>query len=295
MLGDSFAVSRLRRMTMFLQQLFNGLSVGSIYALMAVGYSLIYSLLNFTNFAHSLTVTLGAFVAFFVTSTALQNLTVGILAAVAVAGAAAMLIQKTAYSPLLKKNVRRIYLTIAGLGTVTIGENLMIIGFTGRFRAYPVNFSSDMISIFGASVGEVDLIIFLLSVVALVAVEILIQKTRFGLAIRGASYDLNTTAIMGVNIQRLILTVFLVAGSLAGLAGALLGAKYTAYPTLGASMTNKAFVSAVVGAMILGIGETMIAGYISSSLRDLFAYMMLVIILIVRPVGIMGRSSEDKA
>lgn len=97
---------------MFLQQLFNGLSVGSIYALMAVGYSLIYSLLNFTNFAHSLTVTLGAFVAFFVTSTALQNLTVGILAAVAVAGAAAMLIQKTAYSPLLKKNVRRIYLTI---------------------------------------------------------------------------------------------------------------------------------------------------------------------------------------
>lgn len=111
---------------------------------------------------------------------------------------------------------------------------------------------------------------------------------------------------MGVNIQRLILTVFLVAGSLAGLAGALLGAKYTAYPTLGASMTNKAFVSAVVGglgsipgavvgAMILGIGETMIAGYISSSLRDLFAYMMLVIILIVRPVGIMGRSSEDKA
>ena len=193
-------------------------------------------------------------------------------------------------------------MTIAGLGTVTIGENLMIIGFTGRFRAYPVNFSSDMISIFGASVGEVDLIIFLLSVVALVAVEILIQKTRFGLAIRGASYDLNTTAIMGVNIQRLILTVFLVAG----LAGALLGAKYTAYPTLGASMTNKAFVSAVVGglgsipgavvgAMILGIGETMIAGYISSSLRDLFAYMMLVIILIVRPVGIMGRSSEDKA
>ena len=289
---------------MFLQQLFNGLSVGSIYALMAVGYSLIYSLLNFTNFAHSLTVTLGAFVAFFVTSTALQNLTVGILAAVA--GAAAMLIQKTAYSPLLKKNVRRIYLTIAGLGTVTIGENLMIIGFTSRFRAYPVNFSGDMISIFGASVGEVDLIIFLLSVVALVAVEILIQKTRFGLAIRGASYDLNTTAIMGVNIQRLILTVFLVAGSLAGLAGALLGAKYTAYPMLGASMTNKAFVSAVVGgrgsipgavvgAMILGIGETMIAGYISSSLRDLFAYMMLVIILIVRPVGIMGRSSEDKA
>lgn len=291
---------------MFLQQLFNGLSVGSIYALMAVGYSLIYSLLNFTNFAHSLTVTLGAFIAFFFTSLVFENLAVGILVAVAIAGLAAVLIQKTAYNPLLKKNVRRIYLTIAGLGAVTIGENLMIIGFTGRFRAYPVNFSSEMIDIFGAAVGEVDLIIFFLSVLALIVVELMIQKTRFGLAIRSASFDLNTTAIMGVNIQKLILMVFLLAGSLAGLAGAFLGAKYTAYPALGSSMTNKAFVSAVfgglgsipgavIGAMILGIGETMIAGYVSSSLRDLFAYLMLILILIFRPSGIMGKSSEDKA
>ena len=291
---------------MFLQQLFNGLSVGSIYALMAVGYSLIYSLLNFTNFAHSLTVTLGAFIAYFFMSLVCGDLVLGILAAITVAGFAAMVIERAAYHPLLKKNVRRIYLTIAGLGTVTIEENLMIIGFTSRFRSYPVNFSTDMINMFGASVGEVDVTIFILGMLALILVQVLIQRTKFGLAIRGASYDLNTTAIMGVDIQKLILLVFLMAGALAGLAGALLGAKYTAYPALGSSMTNKAFVSAVfgglgsipgavIGAMILGIGETMIAGYVSSSLRDLFAYTLLVLILIVRPAGLMGKSSEDKA
>lgn len=291
---------------MFIQQLLNGLSVGSIYALMAVGYSLVYSLLNFTNFAHSLAVTFGAFAAYFMMTLCFENLYVGIVFAIVLGGILSMIIEQISYRPLLKKNVKRIYLLIAGLGTMTVGENLMIIFFTSRFRSYPVNFSTDMVKIFGASVGQVDLIIFLLSVLALIVVEILIRKTRFGLAIRGASFDLNTAAIMGVNTQKLILFVFLLAGTLAGLAGAFLGAKYTAYPALGSTMTNKAFVSAVLGglgsipgavlgALILGVGETMISGYISSSLRDLFAFALLIIVLIVKPNGLMGKLSDDKA
>ena len=291
---------------MFIQQLLNGLSVGSIYALMAVGYSLVYSLLNFTNFAHSLAVTFGAFAAYFIMSLCVENIYVGIMLAIVMGGVLSMIIEQVSYRPLLKKNVKRIYLLIAGLGTMTVGENLMIIFFTSRFRSYPINFSTDMVKIFGASVGQVDLIIFILSVLALIIVEILIRKTRFGLAIRGASYDLNTAAIMGVNTQKLILFVFLLAGTLAGLAGAFLGAKYTAYPALGSTMTNKAFVSAVLGglgsipgavlgALILGVGETMISGYISSSLRDLFAFALLIIVLIVKPNGLMGKLSDDKA
>lgn len=291
---------------MFIQQLLNGLSVGSIYALMAVGYSLVYSLLNFTNFAHSLAVTFGAFAAYFMMTLCFENLYVGIVFAIVLGGILSMIIEQISYRPLLKNNVKRIYLLIAGLGTMTVGENLMIIFFTSRFRSYPVNFSTDMVKIFGASVGQVDLIIFFLSVLALIVVEILIRKTRFGLAIRGASFDLNTAAIMGVNTQKLILFVFLLAGTLAGLAGAFLGAKYTAYPALGSTMTNKAFVSAVLGglgsipgavlgALILGVGETMISGYISSSLRDLFAFALLIIVLIVKPNGLMGKLSDDKA
>lgn len=291
---------------MFFQQLINGLSVGGIYALMAVGYSLIYSLLNFTNFAHSITVTIGAFATFYFLTGVFENLYVGIIVAILAAGVLAMLIEILGYSVLLKKNAQRIYLLITGLGISTMCDNLVIIAFTSRFRVYPVNFSTEAVNIFGATVGQVDLIIFAVSAVALILVQLFIQKSRAGLAIRGASYSLDTTSLMGVNTQRLILIVFMIAGALAGLAGALLGAKYTAYPTLGTNMANKAFISsvvgglgsipgAVVGAMVLGIGEVFISSYVSSAMRDIFSYTLLVIILFVRPSGLMGVDTGDKA
>jgi len=291
---------------LFFQQLINGLSVGGIYALMAVGYSLIYSLLNFTNFAHSITVTIGAFATFYFLTGVFENLYVGIIAAILAAGVLAMLIEILGYSVLLKKNAQRIYLLITGLGISTMCDNLVIIAFTSRFRVYPVNFSTEAVNIFGATVGQVDLIIFAVSAVALILVQLFIQKSRAGLAIRGASYSLDTTSLMGVNTQRLILIVFMIAGALAGLAGALLGAKYTAYPTLGTNMANKAFISsvvgglgsipgAVVGAMVLGIGEVFISSYVSSAMRDIFSYTLLVIILFVRPSGLMGVDTGDKA
>lgn len=291
---------------MFFQQLINGLSVGGIYALMAVGYSLIYSLLNFTNFAHSITVTIGAFATFYFLTNMFENLYLGILVAVLVAGLLAMLIEIFGYSVLLKKNAQRIYLLITGLGISTMCDNLVIIIFTSRFRVYPVNFSSESVNIFGATVGQVDIIIFVVSMIALILVELFIHKSRAGLAIRGASHSLETTSLMGVNTQKLILTVFMIAGALAGLAGALLGAKYTAYPTLGTNMANKAFISsvvgglgsipgAVVGAMVLGLGEVFISSYVSSAMRDIFSYALLVLILFVRPAGLMGVATGDKA
>ena len=217
-----------------------------------------------------------------------------------------MLIEILGYSILLKKKAKRIYLLITGLGISTMCENLIIITFSSRFRVYPVNFSNESVDILGATVGKIDLIIFAVSIVALVTVELFIKKSRAGLAIRGASHSLDATALMGVNVQMLILIVFMIAGALAGLAGALLGAKYTAFPTLGTAMTNKAFISsvfgglgsipgAVLGALLLGIGETFISAYVSSSMRDIFAYALLVIVLFVRPSGLMGVSSEDKA
>lgn len=291
---------------MFFQQLINGLSVGSIYALMAVGYSLIYSLLNFTNFAHSITVTIGAFMAFYFLTNIYGNIYFGILTAILISGLLAMAIEILGYSILLKKKAQQIYLLITGLGISTMCDNLVIITFTSRFRVYPVNFSTEAVNIFGATVSMVDLIIFGVSAVALIIVELFIKKSRAGLAIRGASYSLETTSLMGVDTQRLILIVFLIAGALAGLAGALLGAKYTAYPALGTNMANKAFISsvvgglgslpgAVVGAIVLGLGEVFISSYVSSAMRDIFSYTLLVLILFIRPSGIMGVATGDKA
>lgn len=291
---------------MFIQQLANGLSVGSVYALMAVGYALIYSLLNFTNFAHSITVTIGAFATFFFLAYAMENLFWGIAAGIMAAALLAAFIEFIAYRPLLKRNSRRVYLMIIGLGISVMGDNLVIIAFTGRFRIFPVNFPAESIKIFGANVGLVDILIFVVSMLALLVVELIIKKTRLGLAIRSASYSLEATSLMGVDTFKLILSIFLIAGSLAGVAGTLLGAKYTAYPSLGTFYTNKAFIcavfgglgslpGAVVGALILGVSEAMISAYVSTSLRDLFAYFLLIVILLIRPSGLMGKSSEDKA
>ncbi len=291
---------------MFIQQLANGLSVGSVYALMAVGYALIYSLLNFTNFAHSITVTIGAFATFFFLTYAMENLFAGILVGIIAAALLAAVIELIAYQPLLKRNARRVFLMIIGLGISVMGDNLVIIAFSGRFRIFPVNFPSQSIQLFGANIGLVDLLIFLVSMVSLLVVELIIRKTKLGLAIRSAAFSLEATSLMGVDTFKLILAIFLIAGSLAGVAGTLLGAKYTAYPSLGTFYTNKAFIcavfgglgslpGAVVGALILGVSEAMISAYVSTSLRDLFAYFLLIVILLIRPSGLMGKSSEDKA
>lgn len=291
---------------MFIQQLINGLSVGSVYALMAVGYALIYSLLNFTNFAHSITVTIGAFTTFFFLTYAMENLFLGIVAGIAVAAILAAFIEFIAYRPLLKRNARRVYLMIIGLGISVMGDNLIIIAFSGRFRIFPVNFPAESIQILGANIGVVDLLIFFVSMAALLIVEWIIKKTKLGLAIRSASYSLEATSLMGVDTFKLILSIFLIAGSLAGVAGTLLGAKYTTYPSLGTFYTNKAFIcavfgglgslpGAVVGALILGASEAMISAYVSTTLRDLFAYFLLIVILLIRPSGLLGKSSEDKA
>lgn len=291
---------------MFIQQLINGLSVGSVYALMAVGYALIYSLLNFTNFAHSITVTIGAFTTFFFLTYAMENLFLRIVAGIAVAAILAAFIEFIAYRPLLKRNARRVYLMIIGLGISVMGDNLIIIAFSGRFRIFPVNFPAESIQILGANIGVVDLLIFFVSMAALLIVEWIIKKTKLGLAIRSASYSLEATSLMGVDTFKLILSIFLIAGSLAGVAGTLLGAKYTTYPSLGTFYTNKAFIcavfgglgslpGAVVGALILGVSEAMISAYVSTTLRDLFAYFLLIVILLIRPSGLLGKSSEDKA
>ena len=291
---------------MFIQQLINGLSVGSVYALMAVGYALIFSLLNFTNFAHGVSVTIAAFVAYFFMVFAMESLVWAIVAGIVGAVIVALIIQRVAYRPLIKRNARRIYLMIIGLGVSIIGDNLIIIAFSARVRVYPVNFSSESLSIFGANVGVVDLIIFAVSILALLVVDMVIKKTRLGLAIRAASFSLDTTSLMGVNSYKLIFSIFFIAGGLAGVAGTLLGAKYTVYASLGSFFTNKAFIcavigglgslpGAVIGALLLGVSEAMISAYVSTTLRDLFAYMILIAILLIRPSGLMGKSSEDKS
>jgi len=291
---------------MFLQQLINGISVGSVYALLAVGYALIYSILNFTNFAHAIAVTIAAFSCFWFQFLVNENLPIGMFVGIVCAVLMGILIENLAYRPLLVKKARRLYLMIVGLGVSIMCENLMIIAFSGRTRIYPAGFGDTSVSIGKLSVGLVDIAILIVSLISLACVELYLQKTRTGLAIRASAFNLEATSLMGVDTNKLILTVFIIASLLAGIAGVLLGAKYTTYTSLGTFMTNKAFIAAVVGglgslpgavfgALLLGISEAMVSAYVSTALRDLFAYVILIVILLIKPSGLLGKPEGDKA
>lgn len=182
---------------------------------------------------------------------------------------------------------------------------MIILRIGGRFKAYPPIFPMEPLHVGPVEIAVVDIMIVAVSLIALLIFQLIISRTRAGLAIRAAAHNLATAGLMGVNSDALVILVFLIAGTLAGLAGIFLGVKYTAYPQLGA-MTLKAFISAVfgglgslpgavAGAYALGILETFVSAYISSSMRDVFSFLLLVLVLLFRPQGLMGRPSGEKA
>lgn len=293
-------------MALFFQQIVNAMAIGGIYALMSVGYALIYSLLRFTNFAHSVAVTFGSYAIYLALTHITDNFFLGLLFGVMVGAVIALIIELTAYRPLLVKQSARSSLTIIGLGISTIGTNMIILIFSSRFKVIPTDFCGKSIQIFGAYISILDIIIIGICFVMLLGVLLLINKTRLGLAIRAASHDLSSASLMGVDIQKFLTIIFMLAGAMAGIAGVMLATKYQAYPSLASTMTNKSFISsvvgglgslggAVVGSFVLSIGEVMISGYLSSELRDLFSYGLLIFVLLVRPCGLMGKQFDDKA
>ena len=292
-------------MEQFLQQLVNGVSIGFVYALIAIGYSLIYSILTFSNFAHGSFITIGAYTGFFLLM--MGNLPVYVAIPAAMLGGAivALLADKLAYKPIRERGSPTLYFIIASMGMSILVDNTIIATIGPRFRSYPQLFATTSIQLGSLSISTMDLVAAMAAIIMLILLTILVNKTKAGIAIRAASHDLEAVGLMGVNTNRLISVVFLIAGTLAGLAGFFLGMKYTVYPTLGTVITNKAYIAAVfgglgslpgavIGSILLGIFEMMIAGYVSSSARDIFVYLLLIIILLVKPTGLLGRKREDK-
>lgn len=292
-------------MSQFLQQLVNGVSIGFAYALIAIGYSLIFSILSFSNFAHGSFITIGAYSGFYMLMAA--NFPIYVAIPVAMLGGAmvAILADKLAYKPLRDRGSPTLYFIIAAMGMSILVDNTIIATIGPRFRSYPQLFSVTSIELSGISISTMDLAAAGIAAVMLILLTWLVSKTKVGIAIRAASQDLETVGLMGVNTNLLITAAFLIAGALAGLAGFFLGMKYTVYPTLGSVITNKAYVAAVLGGLgslpgavagsiLLGIFEMMIAGYVSSGARDVFVYLLLIVILIIKPSGLMGKKREDK-
>lgn len=288
-----------------IQQIINGLSLGSIYALIAVGYSLVYSILMFSNFAHGGFLVIGGYLCYFALNSAGMNIWISGLGALVGAGFAAVLTERLAYKPIRERTSVTLYLLIASMGMSIVIENIFVIVAGGRFRALPPVIPTDTVNLFGgATTSALDLISLATAFVFLGGLQLFLTKTKWGLAIRAAACDLRVAGLMGVNTSKLISLVFFVAGLLAAVGGIFLSVRYTLYPQLG-NITIKAFVAAVigglgslpgavVGSLILGLSEMLTAGFLSSQLRDLVVFSLLVVTLIVRPSGLFGKDIREK-
>ena len=296
----SFSLSTL------IQQIINGLSLGSVYALIAVGYSLVYSILLFSNFAHGGFLVVGGYACYFLLTQWGYGTAVSMAGALAASGLVAVLTERLAYTPIRERTPITLYLLIASMGVNIVIENLFVVTVGGRIRALPQStFPTGVFELGGGvTVSASDILSLVVAAVFLVLLQLFLNRTRWGLAIRAAACDLRTAGLMGVNVTFLIGLVFFVAGLLAAVGGIFLSVRYSLYPQLG-SITTKAFIAAVIGglgslpgavlgSLILGLAEMLTAGFISSQMRDLVVYSLLVLILLVRPAGFFGRPVSEK-
>lgn len=293
-------------MSGFLQQVVNGLSIGSVYALMAVGYSLVYSIMNFSNFAHGGVIMIGAYIGYFCLTLLNVPFFAAFLLSAIGAGLLAVSMERVVYRPLRKRNAPFLYFIISAMGASIFLENIVIASPIGpTFRTYPAIFATTPIMLGNIALGRIDLLMFVISTVSLAALIYIIEKTKIGLSIRATSYSIKGSTLMGVNVDMVIFVIFAMGGILAGLAGMLFGMKYTVYPQIG-NITTKSFIAAVfgglgslqgavIGSILLGLIETMVSGYFSSQYRDLIAFALLIFVLVVKPTGLMGKNTEDKA
>lgn len=293
-------------MSYFLQQVINGLSLGSVYALMSVGYSLVYSIMNFSNFAHGGVIMIGAYIGYFCLTLFNVPFFIAFILSALGTGLLAVSMERIVYRPLRKRNAPFLYFIISAMGASIFLENIVIASPIGpTFRSYPAIFSTSPIMLGDIALSRIDILMFMISALSLIGLMYIIEKTKIGLSIRATSYSIKGSTLMGVNVDMVIFIIFLLGGLLAGLAGMLFGMKYTVYPQIG-NITTKSFIAAVfgglgslpgaiIGSVLLGLIETMTSGYLSSQYRDLIAFALLISVLIFKPTGLMGKTTEDKA
>lgn len=290
---------------MFFQQLINGLSVGSIYGLASVGYALIYSILGFSNFAHGEMTMVGAFCALFAMTLAKLPFPIAVVIGALASAVTAVCMERFAYRPLRLRGAPELYFFIAAMGSSIVLMNTAVVVLSATFRTFPPVFPTSTVAIGTVNIGIIDIAVFVVSAIAVAILEFVLAYTKIGKAIRAAAHDSTTAAMMGISMDKVCFTVFIMAGTLAGLAGIFRGLKYTVHANMG-NIILKAWICAIIGgigsiqgallgSLLVGVLETFIAGFISSALRDIIAFILLIGMLAIRPSGLLGKATEEKA
>lgn len=294
-------------MNIFMQHLTNGISLGSLYALIAIGYTMVYGILRLINFAHGDIFMVALYVVFY--GMALFSLPWYAAAAlsIVVSVVLGMSIEKLAYKPLRKAS--KISVLISAIGASFLLENLAVVIFGGRPKAFPVPPSLNRIFVIGGV--SISLVTFIIPVIAtglLIGLVYFINHTKTGMAMRAVSKDYEAASLMAIDVDRIISMTFALGSMLAGVGGIMWGLKYPQItPLMGMMPGMKCFIAAVIGGignirgavlggLILGIGEIMIVALLPAltGYRDAFAFVLLIAILLVKPAGLLGENITEK-
>lgn len=300
-------------MEQFFQQLLNGLAVGGIYALVALGYTMVYGVLKLINFAHGDLFTIGAYLGLTLLASCnlsgMLPLPLAVLAVfVMVALLAALigfLLERAAYRPL--RNAGRLSAVVSALGASIFFQNAIMLIYGARVYVYPDFLRPDFtVHVFGMAVPGVRLLVIAASVLLMLGLSAFIQRTRTGAAIRAVAIDPGAARLMGINVDRIIALVFLIGPGLGGVAGVMVGLTYGQISfDMGFSYGLKAFTAAILGGignipgamlggMLLGLIETLGAAYLTMAWKDALSFLVLILILIIRPTGILGERVAEK-
>ena len=287
------------------QVLVNGLATGSIYALIAIGFALIFNILKFSNFSYGATMTSAAFIAYFM-CTRLNLGLVGTLVCSALAGGLIGLFGEfIGFRRITLNHSAPTYFFVSSITLATMYEGFIALAVGANFFRYPNFFEVSSTKLLGAVISKTDILMFVISAVSLIILAYIIQKTRIGRAVRAVSFDRDTAQLMGINATLVVQVVFFISGIFAGLAGCFLGIKYTLYSTLG-SLVTKGFIAsvigglgslvgAVIGAVLLGILEAFSLSIFGSGWATIVTFVIMMIFVLIRPQGIAGSNVQEKA
>lgn len=288
----------------FLQYLINGVSLGSVYAIIALGYTMVYGIAKMLNFAHGDVIMVGAYIIFTITSTMGYPPIVGVIVAVALCTVLGITIERIAYKPL--RGASSLAVLITAIGVSYFLQNMALIVFGADTKSFNSIVEFGPFNIGGLVISGETLVTIISCVVIMVVLTTFINKTKAGQAMLAVSEDKGAAVLMGINVNGTIALTFAIGSGLAAIAGALL---CSAYPTLspytGSMPGIKAFTAAVfggigsipgafVGGILLGIIEIFSKAYISSQLSDAIVFAVLIIVLIVKPTGILGKNIQEK-
>ena len=290
----------------FLSYLINGISLGSVYAIIALGYTMVYGIAKMLNFAHGDIIMVGAFSAFTVISTLGMPPVLGVLASVIVCTLLGVTIERIAYKPLRGASPLAVLITAIGVSYFLQNLALLIFGSNTKQFTSVVNLPTLKLAGGALSISAVTIITILTCVVVMVALTSFINKTKMGQAMLAVSEDNGAATLMGINVNGTIALTFAIGSALAAVAGVLYCSAYpNLSPSTGAMPGIKAFVAAVfggigsipgafIGGIILGVIEALSKAYISSQLSDAIVFAVLIVVLLVRPTGILGKKINEK-